>query len=611
MKHQARNLIFLLAIVSYSIFHTTKGQAQIVGLYNPDGSPHSIHLPNPVTGQTINVVDYGADPADNATDDRPAIQAALNAASFGDELYFPNGVYNLNSGSSSDTKAHFVLKSGVNWRGESQDSTVLVSGFDTATNRNYSTRALKMRGLHAIVLSDFTISSIFDGQYSTNTDANNPDADGPVYVVSIEDDHGAPCYNIDVQHLTIEKYQTHAIRLSNSHDAVVKHSTFKNATDVGVGGAGYGVSIQGDKSYDNSSKFNLVDSCQCLGPYIRHGILMQYATHNNAVTNNMLVNTRLDAIDLHGEDEYCNEIYQNEIHNVKTGAGVGVGNTGSTHDASGPYNYIHDNTVINCREGVKVYLGSPDTRIENNIITQTTVSSGKGVYLLNAPRTIVYGNTIYSNSGYNFSGIYLNHDSGILGAYDGDPEDIWIYENEIYDNAYGVRILAGERIVMEANNIHDNHNKDVDSAVPTDQYKRLFARVVGSGEVLTFPENVVRFPVGSVVRVHAKRRANWQFSHWEGDLTGTNNPDSLTLDTSKEIVAVFEAIPDADEVNLTTRVKGNGAILLDPNGGVYKRGTIVTLTAQPDAGWAFLAWRVAICPEHPLWKHWRWMIINP
>lgn len=48
-------------------------------------------------GKTINVVDFGADPGDNRTDDCPAIQNAIDAAVPGDEVYFPKGVYNLNS----------------------------------------------------------------------------------------------------------------------------------------------------------------------------------------------------------------------------------------------------------------------------------------------------------------------------------------------------------------------------------------------------------------------------------------------------------------------------------------------------------------------------------
>jgi Endopolygalacturonase len=59
------------------------------GLYRENGAPHTPHTPNRVTGRTINVLDYGADPRNNSTDDRPAIQAAIQAAKPGDEVYLP------------------------------------------------------------------------------------------------------------------------------------------------------------------------------------------------------------------------------------------------------------------------------------------------------------------------------------------------------------------------------------------------------------------------------------------------------------------------------------------------------------------------------------------
>jgi hypothetical protein len=59
---------------------------------------------------------------------------------------------------------------------------------------------------------------------------------------------------------------------------------------------------------DAVSKFNLVQGCQFLGPYTRNGVVLQYSTHNNLVAFNVARDNRLDAIDLHGEDEFLNEI---------------------------------------------------------------------------------------------------------------------------------------------------------------------------------------------------------------------------------------------------------------------------------------------------------------
>ncbi|NLG84270.1 MAG: hypothetical protein GX493_06620, partial [Firmicutes bacterium] len=432
------------------------------GLINPDGTPHALPRPNPVTGKTIDVTVFGADPGDNATDDAPAIQKAIDAAAAGDEIYFPNGVYNLNSGREQDRYANLVLKSGVNLRGQSETGVLLVSNFDAEDAKKGTTKVLRVQGVHDIVISHLTITSTFNGQYSTDTTINNPEAGGPLYGIYIEDVSGLPSYNIVVETVTVEKFQRMGIRIAKCHDVVVRNATFRNATDLGPSGAGYGVTIQGDSheknrlGYANDCRYNVVENCRFIGPYLRHGVLIQYYAHNNLIRNNVLTQTGLDAIDLHGEDEYLNEICGNEVSDVLSGAAVGVGNTGATHDASGPYNYIHDNLIENCREGIKVYLGSPDTIVENNTITGCTVKNGKGIYLLNAPRTMVKGNKIVENKAEGFWGILLAPDEGTTGVGIGDPEDVQIIGNTICNNTNGLKIEAGSRIVLKDNRIEGN-----------------------------------------------------------------------------------------------------------------------------------------------------------
>jgi parallel beta-helix repeat protein len=441
------------------------------GLINFDGSQHAIHKPNKVTGKTLNVLDYGADTKDNEMDDLPAILAAIEAANPGDEVYLPNGTYNLNGTLANDGSSHIALESGVNLRGESQNNVFLVSDFDADVP---SGKVLRSYGMNNIVVSNLTITSTFDGKYSTDSTKTNPDLGGPTYGIYITDGAGdAPSYNILVEHVTIEKYQRMGVRVENSHDVVVQHALFQNATDVGGGGAGYGVSIQGvpktDRTgYKNDTRYNVVRNSAFKGPYIRHGALIQYFAHNNVIYNNTFKNTVLDSIDLHGEDEFLNEIYKNTITGIVNGAGIGVGNTGGTaptnHDASGAYNYIHDNKISNSREGIKVYMGSPNTIIEKNMITNTTEpSNGKGIYILNAPGTIIRDNMISNNTADGFTGIVLAHDkgdtkAGNIGA--GDPKNITITGNQIKGNTNGIRIEAGSEIVMNDNQVEKNTEND-------------------------------------------------------------------------------------------------------------------------------------------------------
>lgn len=45
-----------------------------------------------------------------------------------------------------------------------------------------------------------------------------------------------------------------------------------------------------------------------------------------------------------------------------------------------------------------------------------------------------------------------------------------------------------------------------------------------------------------------------------------------------------------EKYTLTVIVSGSGSVTLDPDGGVYNSGTLVTLTAVPDSGWQFGSW---------------------
>ena len=437
------------------------------GLINEDGSIHQIPDPLWPWGDTINVLNYGVDPLDNDFDDRPGIQAAVNAASTGDLIWFPDGVYNMRSAHTSSTTSHIVLENGLHLHGESMAGAVIKSDFPLALNQSETTRTVKIMGVFAATVKNLTFTSSFAGTYSTDPNVNNPDRSAPGVHLYIDDSGSTPSRQVVVDSCIFEKFRAAAIRLANSSDCIVRNSSFRLATDVGGGGAGYGISVQGNGHGNDSyglsrdSRYNLVENNSFMGPYIRHGVVIQYYSHNNLIRNNTHTANVLDALDLHGEDEYNNEICFNTVSDVSTGAGVGVGNTGATHDASGYNNYIHDNVFLNCREGVKVYLESPNTRIEHNRVESSTVANSKGIYILNGPHTIVKNNIIRYNTGSSFVGIYLNYDSGTLGDYYGDPEFVWIDSNQVYYNTNGVWIEHGQSIFYGPDNlVHDNTETD-------------------------------------------------------------------------------------------------------------------------------------------------------
>ncbi len=110
---------------------------------------------------------------------------------------------------------------------------------------------------------------------------------------------------------------------------------------------------------------------------------------------------------------------------------------------------------------------------------------------------------------------------------------------------------------------------------------------VGAGTVT--PDSGTYDP-GTAVSVQATPAAGFRFDHWEGSLSGTENPQDLTMDANKSIVAVFVPIT----YTLTTAVQPAGAGSIQPAGGTFNSGTVVTLEATPNAGFAFERWEGAV-----------------
>ena len=97
----------------------------------------------------------------------------------------------------------------------------------------------------------------------------------------------------------------------------------------------------------------------------------------------------------------------------------------------------------------------------------------------------------------------------------------------------------------------------------------------GTGSVALASPGGVYAP-GTTVTLTPTAPANWQFDHWEGDLTGNANPASITMDANKTVTAVFLPL-----YALAINTMGDGSVQLIPPGGIYLAGTSVTMAARP------------------------------
>jgi len=107
----------------------------------------------------------------------------------------------------------------------------------------------------------------------------------------------------------------------------------------------------------------------------------------------------------------------------------------------------------------------------------------------------------------------------------------------------------------------------------------------GSGSVTKNP-NQASYPYGTVVQLTATADAGWTFSSWSGNLSGSTNPASITMNGNKSVTAHFTQ----NQYTLTITIDGSGSVTKNPNQATYTYGQVVTLTAVPGTGWAFSSW---------------------
>lgn len=109
--------------------------------------------------------------------------------------------------------------------------------------------------------------------------------------------------------------------------------------------------------------------------------------------------------------------------------------------------------------------------------------------------------------------------------------------------------------------------------------------IQGLGAVALDPDDDTYEPNTSVTLV-ATPAGGWHFAEWFGDLSGSTNPTSITMEADKTVTAMF--VEDADEYALTIQTTGQGAV--HPDSGAYASGTVVQLTPTAADGWRFKEW---------------------
>ena len=117
------------------------------------------------------------------------------------------------------------------------------------------------------------------------------------------------------------------------------------------------------------------------------------------------------------------------------------------------------------------------------------------------------------------------------------------------------------------------------------QYWDLEVKGLSRGAVGVAPEQA-QYADGQEVTLTATGEPGWRFERWGGDLSGSENPGTVTMDGDKIVEAVFVE----ETYTLRVEVTGDGAVEVSPEKETYGHGEKVELSALAGAGWHFAGW---------------------
>jgi hypothetical protein len=105
-----------------------------------------------------------------------------------------------------------------------------------------------------------------------------------------------------------------------------------------------------------------------------------------------------------------------------------------------------------------------------------------------------------------------------------------------------------------------------------------------NGSVTKTP-NKASYSSGETVSLQAVPNTGYHFMSWSGDLSGSTNPATITMNSNKSVTANFAANTYTLTINAT-----NGSVTKTPNKASYSHGETVSLQAVPNTGYSFTSW---------------------
>lgn len=284
---------------------------------------------------------------------------------------------------------------------------------------------------------------------------------------------------------------------------------------------------------------------------------------NITIKNNNILKNQFDGINLDSNtnniDIVGNRIYENNLHaivckkscnNIKIMNNILENNIGIgiLFERNSSMNYVESNTIRSNTMGMMV-----SESLENDIISNSFVANGNGIFLKNTKNNIItsnnitnsnnYGLNIYNNSTSNiiqFNNIKKSMNSGINIADYGTNYNKLVNNKIAEGSNYGLKFDKTSKNILENNLIENNQNDDI------------FIRQSKNNKIVNSYFNYTEF------------------------LLNDKKSNMIITDTMNKII---------DGNNITNTVyKQNNTIILNPNNNFTKLKT-TDLTVNPESSY--------------------------
>ncbi len=127
---------------------------------------------------------------------------------------------------------------------------------------------------------------------------------------------------------------------------------------------------------------------------------------------------------------------------------------------------------------------------------------------------------------------------------------------------------------------------DVEEEPPVETTYTLSAS--GANGTVTKTPNQSSYTAGAMVTVQAIAADGYEFTSWSGDLSGSTNPTTITMNANKSVTANFTEV--APTTYTLSASGANGTVTKTPNQSSYTAGATVTVQAIAADGYEFTSW---------------------